>query len=192
MNLKAISLILICTSLLTSCATRQPAKGLSATNAGSSTNSRFTEELPKLLETDAASVMIRAFTYQTASRLCARVGGFVAIETENASIEWRSRNNDFIKASSQAINDIGNQLIPTGGEQEKQAYLQMIMRESSKVANQRITSQLGGANLNNDVKPPESVCEGLIKLFRDTDNDYKNTPKLTRALVVYMQRKSKP
>jgi hypothetical protein len=191
MNLKTISFIFICVSLLTSCATRQSTKDRTATKTSSPANSRFTDDLPKLLETDAASVMIRAFTYQTASKLCARVGGFVAIETENASIEWRSRNDDFIKSSAQAINEIGNQLIPSGGEQEKQAYLQMIMKESSKVANQRITSQFSGANLNNDIIPPESVCSGLTKLLRDSENDYRNSPALTRALVVYMQRKSK-
>lgn len=150
---------------------------------------RFTENLPKLLETDAATVMVRAFTYQVANTLCARLGGAPAQEVEKEATEWRERNDDFIKASAQAIDEIGNQLIPIGGEQEKQSYLQMIMRESTKVANQRIMSQFNGANLDNKVIPPETVCVQFANLLRNGKGDFQSTPEITRALIPYMQRK---
>lgn len=156
-------------------------------HAQSTTFSRFTEDLPQLLETDAATVMVRGLTHDFANKLCARLGGSLAQEVEKEVTEWRARNDNFIKGAAKAINEIGNQYIPNGGEQAKQSYFQMILRETATIANQRLMRQLNGANLDNKITPPEAACSGLANLLRDGKGDFQNTPEITRALVPYMQ-----
>jgi hypothetical protein len=55
----------------------------------------------------------------------------------------------------------------------------------------RVSRELGGANLDNNIAPPEQVCSGFAKMLHNGIVDYKNTPETTRALLPYMQRTKK-
>jgi len=149
---------------------------------------RFTDKLPQLLETDASSVMARGLTQDSTGKLCARLGNATGREVQREVAEWRQRNDKFIKAAANALNEFGNQFLPVGGESAKQGYFQMILQATGQAANQRIVEQLNGANLDNNIVPQEFACAGIARLLHDRKRDFENTPKFTRALVVYMDR----
>ncbi len=153
---------------------------------------RFTEELPQLLETDAATVMVRGLTHDFAKQLCARLGSPAAQMVEIEVNEWRKRNDPFISGAAKALNEFGDRYLPVGGEDAKQGYLQMILRTTTKTANDRLVRQLNGATLDNNIVPPFPACVGFSRMLHDGVGDFERTPEFTRALVVYMQRKSKP
>lgn len=150
---------------------------------------RFTDDLPQLLETDAATVMVRGLTHEFAGKLCARLGGPVSQEVQTEVVEWRKRNDPFIKAAASVLNEFGDRYLPVGGEPAKQGYSQMILQATAKEANKRVMRQLNGASLDNGIVPPERACLGLANLLRDRVGDFERTPEITRALVPYMQRK---
>jgi len=151
--------------------------------------SRFTDELPQALESDATTVMTIGVTHDFAAKLCARLGNATGKETENEVAAWRKRNDPFFRAATSVLNELGNRYLPNGGEDAKQGYLQMIVRTAAKEANQRVMRQLNGASLDNRVVPPERACAGLAHLLRDGVADFERTPDVTRSLVPYMQRK---
>ena len=160
-----------------------------AAYGGSGSFNRFTDDLPQLLETDAATVMVRGLTHDFAGKLCARLGGPVSQEVQTEVAEWRKRNDPFIKAAASALNEFGDRYLPVGGEPAKQGYFQMILQTTAKEANKRVMRQLNGANLDNNIVPPERACLGLANLLRDRVGDFEHTPEVTRALVTYIQRK---
>lgn len=149
---------------------------------------RFTDELPQLLETDAVTVMARGLTHDFAGKLCARLGNSTGEEAQREVAEWRRRNDPFFRAAASVLNEFGDRYLPAG-ESAKQGYFQMILRTTAKKANQRAMRQLNGANLDNNVVPPERACSGLAHLLHDGVADFERTPEITRALVPYMQRK---
>lgn len=149
---------------------------------------RFTEDLPQLLETDASTVMVRGMTHNFAARLCARLGTNTSKDVQNEVAAWSLRNDRFSKAASSALNDIANRHLPVGGEPARQGYLQMILQTTAKAANQRLMQQLNGANLDNNIIPPEIACTGFARMMHDNLADFENTPNVTRALSVYMQK----
>lgn len=153
---------------------------------------RFTDELTQTLESDAASVMVRGFTFETAAQLCKRVPGPAGETLTSEYLSWKTRNNEFILASTQVLNEIGDRLVSHGGEPEKQSYFRYVIENTASVAMQRISTQFGGANLNNELAPSEQACSGFSKLLHDGTVDYKNNPHLTRALLAYINRKNKP
>lgn len=157
---------------------------------GQSTSfNRYTDDLPQLLETDAATVMARGMTHEFAAKICGRLGGQVAATVEAEATEWRKRNDVFFRGAAAALNEIGDRYIPVGGEQAKQGYFQSVLVTTAKSTNQRLMRQLNGATLDNSVLPPEAACTGLSRMLHDGVGDFKNTPEVTRALVPYMQRK---
>jgi hypothetical protein len=149
---------------------------------------RFTEDLPQLLETDASTVMVRGMTHNFAVKLCARLGTNTSKDVQNEVAAWSQRNDRFNKAASNALNDIAKRHLPVGGEPVRQAYLQMVLQTTAKAANQRLMQQLNGANLDNNVIPPEIACSGFARMLHDNLADFENTPNVTRALTVYMQK----
>ena len=92
---------------------------------------RFTDELTKLLETDAATVMTRGVTYDLAGRLCAKLGNQTGEDAQKQVTEWRRRNDVFFRGSASVLNEFADRHIPAGGEDAKQAYLQMILRTAA-------------------------------------------------------------
>lgn len=150
---------------------------------------RYTDDLPQLLETDAATVMTRGMTHEFAAEICKRLGEPVAATTETEATEWRKRNDVYFRGASAVFNEIGDRYLPVGGEQAKQGYLQSVLLTTAKAANQQLMKQLNGATLDNSVLPPEAACKGLSRVLHDGLGDFKNTPAVTRALVVYMLRK---
>jgi hypothetical protein len=150
---------------------------------------RFTEDLPQLLETDAATVMARGVTYDFAGRLCARLGNQTGEDAQKQVTEWRRRNDAFFRGASSVLNEFGDRHLPTGGEGSRQAYFQMIMRTAAGSANQRVMREFNGASLDNGVIPPDGACAGLTRYLRDGVADFERTPTVTRALLPYMQRK---
>lgn len=157
-------------------------------NAQDGSFSRFTDELPQLLETDAATVMVRGLTHDSAGKLCGRLGGTTGEEAQREVAEWRRKNEPFFRAAASVLNEFGDRYLPVGGESAKQGYLQMIMLTTAKEANKRVMRQLNGANLDNNIVPSERACSGLAHLLRDGVADFERTPEITRALVPYMQR----
>lgn len=153
---------------------------------------RYTVELPKLLETDAATVMTKGMTYDFAKKLCARLGGPIAQEFETEATEWRKRNDPFISGATKALNEFGDRYLPVGGEQAKQEYFQKLLHFTAKIANDRVMRQLNGANLDNNISPLEAECSSLARTLHDGVADFDKTPEITQALVPYMQRKSQP
>lgn len=176
MKLKSLTLILVLSS--------------SSLVYGQSTSfNRFTEELPQLLETDAATVMARGMTYDFGAKICGRLGNQSAEIIRSRGVEWRKRNDIFFQGASSALNEISERYISVGGEQAKQGYLQSVLVSIAKEANKQLMRQLNGATLDNNIVPPEIACNGLSRLLHDGVSDFKNTPEITRALVAYMQRK---
>jgi hypothetical protein len=153
---------------------------------------RFTEELPQLLETDAATVMVRGLTHDFANKLCARLGGSIALDVDAEVITWKKRNDPFISGAAKALNEIGDRYLPVGGEPAKQGYFQMILRTTTKAASERVLRQMNGANLDNNLVPPQAACAGLARMLREGAGDFSRTPEVTRALVQYMQQRSRP
>jgi hypothetical protein len=149
---------------------------------------RFTEDLPQLLETDASTVMVRGMTHNFAIKLCARLGTNTSKDVQNEVAAWVQRNDKFSKAASNALNEIANRHLPVGGEPARQGYLQMLLQTTGKTANQRLMQQLNGANLDNNVIPPDIACAGFARMLQDKLADFENTPNVTRALTVYMQK----
>ena len=145
-----------------------------ATYAQSPPFSRFTDELTQLLETDAATVMVRGMTHDFAAKLCARLGGQVAQDVESEVVKWRTRNDGIVKGAARALDEFGNRHVPEGGESAKQGYLQMVLQTTARSANQRVTRQLNGANLDNSVVPSEQACSGLARLLREGAGDFQN------------------
>jgi hypothetical protein len=158
-------------------------------HAQSASFNRYTDDLPQLLETDAATVMARGMTHDFAAKICGRLGGQVAATVETEATAWRKRNDVFFRGASAVLNEIGDRYLPVGGEQAKQGYFQSILVTTAKATNQRLMRQLNGATLDNNVLPPEAACMGLSRMLHDGVGDFKNTPEVTRALVSYMQRK---
>jgi hypothetical protein len=150
---------------------------------------RFTDELTKLLETDAATVMTRGVTYDLAGRLCAKMGNQTGEDAQKQVTEWRRRNDVFFRGAASVLNEFADRHIPAGGEDAKQAYLQMILRTAAGSANQRVMREFDGASLDNGVIPPDGACAGLTRYLRDGVPDFERTPAVTRALLPYMQRK---
>lgn len=187
MNFKFFCLIVAICICLSSCASQKPADSLSKIN-GNKPFSPYTEDLSKLLETDAASVLVRNYTFKVSNDLCSRLNNSVSKGFDHEYSEWEKRNSDYIKKSVQALNDIGNRYVPTEGEKGMQAYYGGIMVKSSQVAGERIASWFGGSDINNDILPPVITCMQLINVMRDGRADYINNPELTRALIIYMQK----
>ncbi len=160
----------------------------SAAHAQGDSFKRFTDELPQLLETDAATVMVRGLTHDFAGKLCVRLGNSTGEGAQKEVAEWRRRNDPFFRAAASVLNEFGDRYLPIGGESAKQGYFQMILRTTAKEANQRVMRQLDGANLDNNIVPPERACSGLAHLLHDGVADFGRTPEITRALVPYMQR----
>jgi hypothetical protein len=150
---------------------------------------RFTDELPQLLETDATTVMTRGLMHDFAGKLCVRLGGVTGQEAQQEVAEWRKRNDPFFKAAASVLNEFGNRYLPVGGEPAKQGYFQMILRTTAKEANQRVMQQLNGANLDNNIVPPEKACSGLAHMLHDRVADFEPSPSITRALIPYMKKK---
>ncbi|HJW31158.1 MAG TPA: hypothetical protein VJ508_18150 [Saprospiraceae bacterium] len=150
---------------------------------------RYTDDLPQLLETDAATVIARGMTHDFAAQICKRLGGQVAATTEAEATEWTKRNGVYLRSASAVFNEIGDRYLPVGGEQAKQGYLQSVLVTTAKATNQHLVKQLNGATLDNSVVPPEAACMGLSRMLHDGVGDFKNTPEVTRALVSYMRRK---
>jgi hypothetical protein len=157
----------------------------------SPTFSRFTKDLPQLLESDAATVLVRGLTHDFAAKLCARLGGTVTQEVNEEVAAWKARNEPFLRAATMVINEFADRHIAQGGETAKQSYLQMILRQTATVANQRVMRELNGANLENAIAPPERACAGLASFLRDENADFEKSPDITRALVPYMNRRGK-
>lgn len=151
---------------------------------------RFTEDMPQLLETDAATVMVRVLTYDFANKLCTRTGGKIGSEFQTEVTEWKKRNEPFVKASISVLNEFGNHYIPIGGESAKQGYFQMILQTTTKEANRRVMLKLNGANLDNNIVPSEQSCYGLLNRLQNRIDDFENTTKVTQALIIYMQKQT--
>lgn len=152
---------------------------------------RYTEELTKLLETDAATVMVVGLTYDFSKKVCARLGYPIAQEVEVEVVEWRKRNDAFITGAAKVFNDFGERYFSNGGEQAKQEYFQMVLRNTTGITNNRLMRQFNGANLDNKVVPLDTECLGLAKILHGHDTDFDRTPEITRALTPYIERKNK-
>jgi hypothetical protein len=150
---------------------------------------RFTNELPQLLETDAATVMVRGLTFDFTAKLCARLGEPMAREIAYEVQQWQIRNDAYLKASAAAIGEIAERHVANGGNDAKQAYLQMVLLETTKTANQRVMRQLMGANLDNGKVPPRAACQSMTEWIGNGAAEVQLQPEITRALLPYMQRK---
>jgi hypothetical protein len=154
--------------------------------------SRFTDDLPRLLETDAGTVLAYGMYVDFASKVCARVPGIAAQEVQEKSAAWRRRNDAFIMAASAAIREIADRHLPEGGVTLRESYLQMVLRRTASAANQRLVNSLGGATLDNNLVPPTERCLREASALQDSRADIQNTPEFTGALAPYMERKRLP
>ena len=150
---------------------------------------RFDENMPILLEKNATSVMIRGLTYDLGKKICMKLGDPIAKDVTTIVTEWRAKNDIFFKGSVAALNEFGDKYKTIGGEKEKQRYLHSVLLQTGKIAKQRALRQLNGAGLDNDILPPVNACLGMMSVLNSGKADIKNKPKLTQALLPYMERK---
>ncbi|MFH1869082.1 MAG: hypothetical protein ABIK82_00275 [Pseudomonadota bacterium] len=159
--------------------------------AQSSKFNKYTDNLTRLLETDALSVMVTGGTFETAQTLCKRLGGSLSHNVETEFSAWRERNGAYIRGAAQALNEFGDLYKAEGGDSAKQEYLQMLLRASANAATQRLSLQLKGHSVEGGAPPPESFCFGLAKWLRDGVSDLERTPDHIKALRPYIQRPMK-
>lgn len=162
---------------------------IAAVHAQTASFDPFTDDLPQLLETDAATVMVRGMVHDFAGKLCGRLDNATGEEAQQEVAKWRKRNDAYFRGAASVLNEFSDQYHLIGGESAKQGYLQIILRATAKEANQRVMKQLNGANLDNNIVPPERACYGLAHLLHDGIADFERLPETTRALVPYMHRK---
>jgi hypothetical protein len=148
---------------------------------------RFTEDLTQALESDAASVLTRGMFVDFAKKLCSRLNSPASAEMEREVSAWSARNEPYIRASTAALTEIGNRAIPEGGEELRQAYFQMIMRESAKRVTDGTRRVFNGATLDNTILPLPDQCTTEAGRLRSGAVDIRNSPNMTRALSKFME-----
>jgi len=161
---------------------------VSTTHAETAKFSRYTKELPKRLEVDAAAVMIRSLTYNFAKEICMRHEGDLSEEVNSVATNWVSRNDKYIRAATLVFNDYGNRYLQNSGIRKKESYLLHITKKNNSYANKKVMRQLSGASLRNSIIPPQNACEGLIRVLSSERRDFVNTPKTTQFLLPYMKK----
>lgn len=73
--------------------------------------SRFTEELPQLLEADINAVWIRGLTNDFAVKICGRLKNDTSQFVKTQVAEWGVRNKPYLKGAASAMNEFGNRYL---------------------------------------------------------------------------------
>ena len=153
---------------------------------------RYTQDLPQSLETEALSVLTSGHTYEIEALLCQRIKGKAGQDFQAEYQAWTLRNDQYIKASGQALTELGNLYIPDGGEAARQGYLQSALYAMTNAVTTRIANEMDGATPDNDLTPSEATCKYFAESFRSGFADFTNIPEETASLVAFMKRTSKP
>lgn len=153
----------------------------------------FTSGLTKQLESDALDATTLAMKLDFSVKLCARVGGASHRDLQNEVVDWKKRNEPFLKASSDIFNSIGDRYFAAGGEPARQSYLlQRVGKTTGKDANDQVMQKLNGASLDNAVVPAERNCSDLTIFLRDRAFEIEGMRSSIRALRPYLERQKSP